>query len=279
MTPSALSSWLADPHRPTLVMGILNLTPDSFSDGGKFAAADAALAHAEQMAADGADWIDIGAESTRPGSLSVSADEQLQRLMPVLSELRKRVAVVLSIDTTQAAVAAAALEAGVNVVNDISAGRDSPGMFPLVARHHAPIILMHMQGNPATMQQAPHYQDVTAEVSQFHRRRISAAVSEGVEPANILLDPGIGFGKTADHNLQLLRDLPAIATLGTPLVVGASRKGFIEKITGERAETGRPFGTAATVAWSAANGAAIVRVHDVRAMKQVLAMVSAIRSR
>lgn len=257
-------------------MGILNLTPDSFTDGGQFAARDAALAHAQVMLADGADWIDVGAESTRPGSQRVPAGEQMARLMPVLTELRRRVPVVLSIDTTLAPVAQAALDAGVDVVNDISAGRDDADMLPLLARRGVPVILMHMLGQPATMQLDPRYQNVTREVREFLTRRACAAERAGISREQILLDPGIGFGKTVAHNLQLLRELPSLAALGRPVVIGASRKGFIGTITGEAADSGRPFGTAATVAWAAANGAAIVRVHDVAPMAQVVRMVRAI---
>ncbi len=257
-------------------MGILNVTPDSFSDGGQFAQRDAAIAHAQAMAAEGADWIDIGAESTRPGSARVPAAGQIARLRPVLTELRKRLSVVLSIDTTLAEVAEFALDHGVDVVNDISAGRDDPGLLPLVSARQSPIILMHMQGEPATMQMAPSYTNVTAEVSQFLTERAAAAQSAGVSPGKILLDPGVGFGKTVEHNLQLLRDLPAFAGLGFPLVIGTSRKRFIAKITGESAH-GAPWGTAASVAWSVANGASIVRVHDVAEMKHVVKMVRAIR--
>jgi dihydropteroate synthase len=259
-------------------MGVLNVTPDSFSDGGKFVQRDSALARAEAMVSQGADWIDIGAESTRPGSHRVSAAEQLDRLRPVLAELRKRVPMVLSIDTTLAEVAEAALDVGVDAVNDISAGRHRPAIFPLIAQRGIPIILMHMQGNTFTMQLNPTYTDVTAEVARFLRRRQMAAEAAGIDSNKILLDPGIGFGKTVDHNLQLLRELPDIAAIGRPLVVGTSRKAFIGKITGESAESGRIFGTAATVAWAAANGASIVRVHDVAEMKHVVRMVEAIRS-
>ncbi|HWE00845.1 MAG TPA: dihydropteroate synthase [Tepidisphaeraceae bacterium] len=278
MNSDDLPRWLNDPRRGPVVMGILNVTPDSFADGGKFISPDAALAHAEAMARDGADWIDVGAESTRPGSRRVSADDQLRRLGPLLVELRKRVSVVLSIDTTRALTAEAALDAGFDVVNDISAGRDDEALFPLIARRGAPIILMHMQGEPATMQHRPEYMNVTGEVSRFLTERIGAAEGAGIRSDQILIDPGIGFGKTLRHNLQLLGDLPELAKIGRPLVVGTSRKGFIEKVTGEAAATGRPFGTAATVAWSVARGAAAVRVHDVAAMARVVKMVQAMRS-
>ena len=272
-----LHPWLSNPHRRPLVMGILNVTPDSFSDGGQFDQADVAIAHAREMAAQGADWIDVGAESTRPGSQRTLAEEQLRRLSPVLKQLRAAVPVVLSIDTTLAAVAEAALGAGFDVVNDISAGRDDPRMFALVAERKAPIILMHMQGTPATMQLEPRYQDVTREVRQFLVERAAAAQRAGIAADQILVDPGIGFGKTVEHNLRLLRDVSMIASEGQPVVVGASRKGFIGAITGEAAEGGRAFGTAATVAWSVANGVAVVRVHDVGSMCQVVRMVQAIR--
>jgi dihydropteroate synthase len=275
--PNDLHSWLSNPHRRPLVMGILNITPDSFSDGGQFANHDAAIAHAREMVVQGADWIDTGAESTRPGSQRISADEQLRRLAPILKHLRAAAPVVLSIDTTLASVAEAALEADFDVVNDISAGRDDPRMFALVAERKVPIILMHMQGTPATMQLEPRYQDVTREVRQFLAERAAAAQRAGIAADQILLDPGIGFGKTAEHNLQLLRDISLLASDGRPVVVGASRKGFIGAITGEPAEGGRPFGTAATGAWSVANRAAVVRVHDVAPMSQVVRMVQAIR--
>jgi len=275
--PSELCTWLSDPGRRPLVMGILNLTPDSFADGGKFALHDAALAHAEEMSADGADWIDVGAESTRPGAQRVGAGEQLDRLGTLLVELRKRIPVVLSIDTTRALVAESALDAGFNVVNDISAGLDDDALLPLIARHSAPTILMHMQGQPATMQSRPDYLNVTHDVAGFLQERIDAAKGAGVRSDRILVDPGIGFGKTLEHNLRLLRDLPELIKIGAPLVIGTSRKGFIQKITGEDAASGRLFGTAASVAWSVAQGASVVRVHDVGPMARVVKMVGAIR--
>ncbi len=259
-------------------MGVLNVTPDSFSDGAQFLSPDAALSTAQRMVEEGADWIDIGAESTQPGARRMSAEVQLERLAPVLRELRKRVPVVLSIDTTLARVAQEALDAGMDVVNDISAGRDDPEMMPMVAQRGAAIVLMHMQGEPATMQVAPRYGDVTKEVLQFLSERAAEAQTMGIRRDHILIDPGIGFGKTVEHNLQLLKDLPALAALKYPLVVGTSRKGFLGKITGESAESGRPIGTAATVAWSVANGAAVVRVHDVGPMSQVVRMVQAIQT-
>ena len=259
-------------------MGVLNVTPDSFSDGGRFFDPAAAVAHGEALAAAGAAVIDVGGESTRPGSHPVAADEQIRRVVPVIAALRKKVTSTLSIDTTRSTVAEAALDAGANVVNDIFAGLDDPQMLPLVARRGVPIVLMHMQGRPTTMQVNPTYADVTREVASSLRDRVSAAISAGIAPNQILIDPGIGFGKTVAHNLELLRRLAELKQLGRPLVVGTSRKGFIKKITGEDVASGRPFGTAASVAWAVANGADLLRVHDVGPMSQVVRMIEAIQT-
>jgi dihydropteroate synthase len=286
MSPREFDAWLLDPDRRPLVMGILNVTPDSFSDGGSFLEVEAAVAHAQAMAAEGADLIDVGGESTRPGSKRVDEAEQTRRIVPVLRALRGRVeGMTLSVDTTRAAVAAAALDEGVHVINDISGGRDDAALLTLAARRGAPVILMHMQGQPETMQVAPVYSDVTAEVAQFLRERLDAAAEAGVERGKVLLDPGIGFGKTTEHNLELLRRTRDLASsLGRPLVVGTSRKGFIGKVLGEEASAGaspgqspRLFGTAATVAWAVANGAAVVRVHEVGSAAQIVRMTRAIQ--
>lgn len=277
MELEAFHRWLLDSRRPPLVMGILNLTPDSFSDGGRFNEVDAAVAHAETMVAEGADWIDIGGESTRPGAMRLAAPEQLRRVLPSIRAIRGRCNTILSIDTSLAQVAEAALDEGVQIVNDISAGRDDPAMFPLLARRGAPAVLMHMQGEPATMQHQPHYREVVAEISDFLKGRIVAATEAGIDPARLLIDPGIGFGKTTDHNLEILRRLSAFKTIGRPLVLGTSRKGFIVKVTGEE-DVRRIFGTAATIAWGIANGSDVVRVHDVAAMSQVVRMVRAIQN-
>jgi len=273
-------SWLRDssPHRRVLVMGVLNVTPDSFSDGGRFAARDAAVAHAVEMAEAGADLIDVGGESTRPGSQPVPAEEQIRRVVPVIEEIaRRNLPVVVSIDTTRASVAAAALDAGAGVVNDISAGRDDAAMLPSVAERGVPVVLMHMQGTPATMQLNPTYDDVVRETIDFLHERIAAAEGAGVAPHRILVDPGIGFGKTMAHNLELLRRQSEFAMLGRPVLIGTSRKGFIGRITNEPEPSRRLFGTAASVAWSVANGAAVVRVHDVAEMSKVVRMTEAIR--
>ena len=275
MSPTEFSQWLSDPNRTALVMGVLNVTPDSFSDGGRFATVDAAVAQAEAMAAAGADMIDVGGESTRPGSLPVAPEEQVARVVPVIRRIAN-LPVTISIDTTRAAVADAALDAGAAVVNDISGGRDDAALLPLVARRGVSVILMHMQGTPLTMQDAPVYSDVVAETIAFLRERVAAAQAAGVELTKILLDPGIGFGKTMEHNLELLRRQREFLQLGRPIVIGTSRKGFIGRITGEAEPSKRLFGTAASVALAIANGAAIVRVHDVGPMVQVVRMARAI---
>ena len=254
-------------------MGVLNVTPDSFSDGGLDPAA--AIDRAQALCAQGADIIDVGAESTRPGAARIDETEQLRRLLPIFKQSHS-IPTILSIDTTRAAVAQAAIDHGFRIVNDISAGRDDPNLFPTIARANAAIILMHMQGEPATMQISPTYDDVVREVRGFLLDRRDAARAAGIVETNVLFDPGIGFGKTAQHNLQLLKYLKQLANTGRPLVVGTSRKGFIAKITGEADPSQRHFGTAATVAWSVANQAGVVRVHDVAAMSRVVRMINAI---
>ena len=275
MTPQEFDSWLNAPARRPLVMGVLNVTPDSFSDGGRFAEPITAIAHARQMVADGAELIDIGGESTRPGAARVTADEQVRRIIPVIRALGDLPA-ILSVDTTKAAVAEAALDAGSHLVNDISGGLDDPAMLPAIARRRVPIILMHMRGQPASMQQLIDYRDVVAEVKQHLAARRDAAIAAGIESSRILLDPGIGFAKGAEHNIAVLRRLKELKELGQPLVLGTSRKSFVGKITGEDEPSHRLFGTAATVCWCVANGAAIVRVHDVGPMSKVARMTCAI---
>jgi dihydropteroate synthase len=257
-------------------MGVINLTPDSFSDGGQIFGPEEAAGIAAGMVQAGADWIDVGGESTRPGALSVSADEQIRRTAGAIGAIRRRVNTIISIDTTDAQVAERAAAEGANVVNDISAGRNDPHMFPLVGRRRLAVILMHMQGAPRTMQAAPSYGDVTGEVSEFLVGRREAAVEAGIKRSRILFDPGIGFGKNVSHNLQLLRDTGTLAKLGQPLVVGPSRKSFMGQIIGEVRPERRVFGTAASVAWCVANGAAVMRVHDVGPISQVVRMIQAI---
>ncbi len=275
MSPPTFRNWLNKPDRHPLVMGVLNVTPDSFSDGGRYHAADAAVAAGMAMLEAGADLIDVGGESTRPGSDPVSADEQARRVLEPVRRLAAAGA-TLSIDTTRSAVAQAALDAGAMFVNDVSAGRDDPEMLPLVAEAGCPVVLMHMRGTPRTMQQDLHYDDVTAEVKAFLADAVARAERAGIPPADVLLDVGIGFGKSIEQNLKLLKDLPAFRSLGRPLLVGTSRKGFIGQLTGEPVAANRLAGTAATVAMALAGGADVVRVHDVAFMKQVRDMTLAV---
>jgi dihydropteroate synthase len=276
MNNTEFGRWLMEANRPPLVMGVLNVTPDSFSDGGRFSTHDAAIARAEQIASEGADLIDIGGESTRPGAEPVAALEQIRRIIPVLKSAAGRLPVVFSVDTTSSEVAEAALDAGASIVNDISAATFDSRMLHLVARRRLPIVLMHMQGNPATMQRAPSYSDVVAEVCGFLGERIGAAESAGIGAEKILVDPGIGFGKSMEHNLALLRRQTELLALKRPVVIGTSRKKFIGTITGTTDPTDRVFGTVATTAWAVANGAGIVRVHDVAANVQAVRMIGAI---
>jgi len=261
-------------------MGVLNVTPDSFSDGGKFLDVQRAAAHARKMADAGADIIDVGGESTRPGAASVSEEEELQRVLPVVERLGD---LLVSVDTTKAGVAAKALAAGARIVNDISALRFDPRMVDVVRDAGAGLVLMHMQGTPQTMQEAPHYDDVVAEVRSFLAERIVFAESRGLKKTQIAVDPGIGFGKTMEHNLQLLARLDEIGSLGCPLLVGTSRKSFIGRVLARPGAVPgcdadeRLWGTAATVAWAVAQGTAVVRVHDVAEMRDVVRMVEAVK--
>jgi dihydropteroate synthase len=279
MNASELHVWLesVDARRP-LVMGILNVTPDSFSDGGDRLAADDAVRAAEAMVADGADLIDVGGESTRPGSDPVDAATQIARIVPVIERIRS-IGAAISVDTTSAEVAEAALDAGATFVNDVSAARADPAILPLVARRGCAIVLMHMQGDPKSMQLSPSYEDVTREVRAFLCARAAAAIDAGVHRSRIVIDVGIGFGKTIEHNLQLLRDHATFAELGYPVLLGTSRKGFIGKLTNTPDPKDRLPGSLATVAWGLANGASIVRVHDVRETVACVRMIEAIIGR
>jgi dihydropteroate synthase len=255
--------------RRPVVMGILNVTPDSFADGGRFFDPAAAIERARQMAAEGADIIDVGAESTRPGSDRVSPAEQIRRLEEVLAGVAALGAAV-SIDTTSAWVAEWALAAGAAIINDISAGRDDPAMFPLAARAGVPLVLMHMMGEPKSMQDAPRYDDVVAQVRQFLAGRVEAAVAAGVRRERCIVDPGIGFGKTAEHNLALLAGVASLCELGQPVLIGASRKRFIGAITGASEPAERLAGSLAAACAAYLGGASIFRVHDVAATRQAL---------
>lgn len=259
-----------------LLMGIVNVTPDSFSDGGRFLDPGAAVAHACALASAGADLIDIGAESTRPGSDPVEETEEIRRLIPVVAEVCRRIQVPVSVDTTKSRVARLALEAGASIINDVSALRADADMAGVIASAGAGVVLMHMQGTPRTMQAAPHYADVVAEVRAFLETRAQTALACGISRSQILLDPGIGFGKTREHNLTLLARLPELADLGYPLLVGVSRKGFIGQIL-DRPVGDRLMGTAGAVAAAVMGGAQVLRVHDVGEMRDVVAMVEAIR--
>jgi dihydropteroate synthase len=259
-------------HDP-VVMGIVNVTPDSFSDGGLWLDPGKAIAHARGLVAAGAGILDIGGESTRPGALPVAADEQLRRVVPVLEGLRG-VDVRLSIDTTKAEVAAAAIDAGAEIVNDVTALRDDPDLTGLCADRGVTVCLMHMLGDPRTMQDDPHYDDVVDDVKAFLVERLEHATAAGIAEDRVWLDPGIGFGKTVDHNLQLLGRLDELAAIGRPIVVGTSRKGFIGRISGEEIE-GRVPGTIATNVIALANGAEVFRVHDVAAVAQALDVAAA----
>jgi dihydropteroate synthase len=259
----------------TLIMGVLNVTPDSFSDGGVYLGERTAVDRGVSMVDEGADVVDIGGESTRPGSDPVSAKEELERVVPVIENLVARVPVPVSIDTRKAVVARAALGVGATIVNDVSAGAD-PEMFDVVRDAGAAMVLMHMKGDPKTMQDAPRYDDVVGEVRAFLRERIEAAGLAGIDAARLAVDPGIGFGKDLHHNLALLGHLDDLVDLRRPLVVGPSRKRFIGSLLGEAPVDDRLEGTAAAVAWLASHGAHIVRVHDVFEMSRVVRVVDAI---
>jgi len=266
-----------DNSRP-LIMGILNITPDSFSDGGKFTDVPAALAQTQSMLAEGVDIIDIGGESTRPGSLPVTAAEQIKRVIPVIRAIRTFNPVIpISIDTTLSDVAAAAIEAGATIINDVSAGAGDAAMLPLAAATHTPIILMHAQGTPQTMQDNPCYGDVVAEVLNALQERISAALAAGVEPHTIAIDPGIGFGKRKQDNLALLAHLPDFVALGYPVLLGTSRKRFMGNICNVTEPAELVTATAVTTALGVMAGVGMFRVHDVQANRQAADVAWAIK--
>ena len=266
----------------TLVMGVLNVTPDSFSDGGKFFDAQRAVQHALAMQNDGAEIVDVGAESTRPGSEGISVAEELGRLLPVLERLRGKLKIPISVDTQKASVAEMALGAGAEIINDISGLRTDPELARVAAQHEAALILMHMRGTPRTMQKGPFARDVTRDVVSGLEQSIATAKKYGVARSQIVIDPGIGFGKNYAQNYELLAKLPELAKLGYPLMIGTSRKGFLGATL---AKNGKPapveeriWATAATVAASILNGAHVVRVHDVAEMKQIALVTDALLS-
>jgi dihydropteroate synthase len=268
------------------VMGIVNVTPDSFSDGGRFLDPDAGVAHGIALAGQGADVLDVGGESTRPGAAPVPADEELRRVIPVVERLAATTSVPVSVDTTKADVARAAIDAGASVVNDVSAGQLDPDILGVAADAGAGYVVMHMQGQPRTMQADPRYDDVVAEVGNFLADRVGAARAAGIPEGAIAADPGIGFGKTVEHNLRLLAGLPAIAErVGVPVMVGASRKTFVGKVlaragaaSGDLPVDQREEGTLATVVWAVERGASIVRVHDVLPAVRAVRLLDALRA-
>lgn len=259
------------------IMGVLNVTPDSFSDGGRYVDPDAAVAHALSMVEQGADVLDIGAESSQPGAVPIDEEEERRRLISVVRAVCRRTTVPVSVDTTKASIAQEALDVGAALINDISALRFDARMGAVVAKSGAGLILMHMQGTPQTMQRAAQYTDVVEEVRQFLKARLEAAREAGIQAERILLDPGIGFGKNCQHNVVLLDRLDAFHTLGRPLVIGVSRKAFIGKILG-RPVGERLMGTAGAVAVAVMKGARMVRVHDVAPIRDVVKMVEAIHN-
>jgi dihydropteroate synthase len=271
------SPQIAPERRKPEIMGILNATPDSFSDGGQNLDPGAAGAHALQMLADGADIIDIGGESTRPGATSVSAEEEIKRVLPVIKAIRKQTDDAISIDTMKPEVARAAFGAGADIWNDVTALRHAPDSLKTAVDLNAFVVLMHMQGDPQSMQSDPSYpRGVTAEVLEFFAQRVLAAQEAGLARDKLIIDPGIGFGKTVEHNLILLADVARLEEFGLPVLIGASRKGFIGRLDNDAAADQRLGGSIATALWSAAQGAAIVRVHDVRATAQALKLWRAV---
>ena len=268
-----------DVSRHGLIMGVLNVTPDSFSDGDQFLSRDKAVERGLQMAAEGAHIIDVGGESTRPGSQPITADEELRRVLPVIEDLRRKLDVAISIDTSKAEVARAAIEAGASVVNDVTGGRGDEQMLPLIAETKSGLIVMHMQGTPPTMQIQPRYADVVAEISEFFRQQYARAIGLNIDPMAIAFDPGIGFGKTLEHNLELLAQLERLRTQDRPLVVGVSRKSFLGKLIGSPEISDRLVPGLALSALLRARGADVFRVHDVKENVYALRVSEAILQR
>ncbi len=277
LTRQAKDRLIEFPGRP-LIMGVVNVTPDSFYDGGRYLDAEAAVAHAVRLVEEGADLLDVGAESTRPGADAVNEAEERRRVIPVVTAVAKAVTVPISIDTSKAAIAREALDAGAVLVNDVTALRGDPAMVDVVARSGAGIVLMHMHGTPRTMQQAPRYDDVVEEISEFFEERIRFAMTHDIVRRQIILDPGIGFGKLLVHNLTLLAQLRCFVQFDCPLLVGVSQKAFLGQLL-DRPVQERQWGTAAAVAMAVDRGAGILRVHDVRAMKDVVQVTAAISQR
>jgi len=271
--------------RRTCIMGVVNVTPDSFSDGGKFFARDAAVAQGQKLAADGADILDIGGESTRPFSDPVSADEEIERVIPVIAKLADHLTIPISIDTMKAEVARRAIEAGASVINDVSALRFDPDMGEVAREFDTPVVLMHMLGSPKTMQDTPTYDNLIADISDFLKDAIARAQKQGISRSKLIVDPGIGFGKTVSHNLFLIRHLQAFASLEVPILIGPSRKAFIRKLLKDEHSDDIPpdlpiveTGTQAAVAAAVLCGAHIVRVHDAASTRVTIRILDAIRA-
>ncbi|MBI5203485.1 MAG: dihydropteroate synthase [Nitrospirae bacterium] len=271
------SNFSLDFSKRTYIMGILNVTPDSFSEGGTYFDKSLAVKRAYEMAGEGADIIDIGGESTRPGSEPVSLEEELRRTLPVIEAIAKTIKIPISIDTYKAEVAKKALDAGASMVNDISGMRFDPEMPKVVAEYKVPVVIMHIKGNPKTMQKEPVYEALIPEIMDYLRMSIRLAVKFGIAEDKIVIDPGIGFGKTFDHNLEIIKNLREFTLLEKPLLIGPSRKAFIGKILDDAPASERLEGTAAAVAISILNGANIIRVHDVKEMKKVALVADAVK--
>ena len=274
MNNKQLQTWLIKPSN-TLIMGILNVTPDSFSDGGKFDTPEQAASHATKMIEDGADIIDIGGESTRPGAEPVSIDEELNRTIPVIEAIRDQSDCIISIDTYKSKVAESALDAGANMVNDISGLTFDEGMASLVAEKETPVVIMHIKGTPLDMQKEPHYEDLMEEIKDYFTAKIAKAKEAGIPNTNIILDPGVGFGKRLEDNFELIRELKQICAMEYPILIGPSRKSFIGTVL-NLPITERLEGTLASITAGVMNGARIVRVHDIMAVRRTIAITEKI---
>ena len=274
----SFQDWCLNPKRETLVMGIVNVTPDSFSDGGKFFLPEVAISHASKLITQGADIIDIGGESTRPGAEQVSESEELKRVIPVIEKIRTdNPTILISIDTTKASVAKHAIEAGADIINDVSGFSFDNNMIGIVESFNIPVVIMHMKGNPQNMQLNPKYKDIVNEILDFFKMKIKIAIQSGINRSMIILDPGIGFGKTVENNFELLSRLNEFNVLELPIMIGPSRKSFIG-ITLDLPPEDRVEGTAAAVSAGVMNGASIVRVHDVKSMKRVVRIIEKVKN-
>jgi dihydropteroate synthase len=268
-----------DLSRQGLIMGVLNITPDSFSDGGEFFAVDRAVEHGLGMAAEGAHIVDVGGESTRPGSEAITAEEELRRVIPVIEQLRRKSEVIISIDTSKAEVASAAIRAGASIVNDVTGGRNDEKMMPLIAENKSAFIMMHMQGTPQTMQISPQYTNVVSEIADFFRQQYARAIGYNIDPMAIAFDPGIGFGKTLEHNLELLAQLERLRACDRPIVIGVSRKSFLGKLINSAQVSDRLAPAVALTSLLRARGADVFRVHDVKENVNALKVTEAILQR